>query len=394
MTRVTRSLLLAALAFGRAPVSLASCDIPETFAPVSEPQLPDPWTFYNGEPVKTKEDWACRQEEMSKILQQFQLGDLPPPPQSVQASLEGNTVTMTVTTKTNSATARFTIRNTPRAAGNSGGPAVVAVGSYPTIPVPDGLGIIGFDNDACAAQTSAQAYGKGWFYDLHGSDHPAGSLMAWAWCAGRVIDALQQLGPEKTGIDTKRLAVTGCSRNGKGALAVGAFEKRFALTVPVEGGTGGAGSWRISDFLSANGSVIQTARQLVTENTWMSPRFQKYVNNVTTIPADQHFLPALIAPRGLFVIESNIEWLGPDSTTIAMKAGREIYAALGVKSNMGFYLEPSGEHNHCQFPANAGVALGAFYGRFLQPTVDIEVSNSTLELGDWTGDWSPAPKLG
>lgn len=394
MSHMIKSLLIATLALVGVPGTQAACDIPEKFSPVHEPRLPDPWKFYSGEPVKSRQDWACRQEEIARIFQQFELGDLPPRPESVEASIEGNTVSMKVSTHTNSTTARFTIRNVPRTTGQSGAPAVVVVGGYVTAPIPDGIGMIAFDNDACAAQNGAESYGRGWFYDLHGADHSAGSLIAWAWCAGRIIDALELLGIEKTGIDTNRLGVTGCSRHGKGALVIGAFEKRFALTVPVESGTGGAGSWRIADFLWAQGSMVQTAKQLVTENTWMSKRFNDYINEVTRIPADHHFLPALVAPRGLFVVESNIDWLGPNSTTIAMKAGREIYAALGVRSNMGFYLEENVQHNHCQFPANAGPALGAFYGRFLQPIIDIEVSNSTIEVGEWTGGWSSPPILG
>ncbi|KAM7189412.1 hypothetical protein V8F20_010142 [Naviculisporaceae sp. PSN 640] len=394
MSYKTKPVLLTTLALLVVPGVHAGCNIPDSFALVSEPSLPDPWKFYNGEPVESRQDWTCRQEEIGKIFQQFELGDLPPRPDSVEASFEGDTVSMKIATNAKSTTARFTIRNIPHTTDKSGAPAVVLVGGYATVPVPDGIATIGFDNDACAQQASITSYGRGWFYDLHGADHSAGSLIAWSWCAGRIIDALEQLGAEKTGIDTKRLGVTGCSRNGKGAFVVGAFEKRFALTVPVEGGTGGAGSWRVADALYAQGANVQTARQLVTENTWMSKRFEPYVKEVTRIPTDHHFLPALVAPRGLFVVESNIEWLGPNSTTIAMRAGREIYAALGVKSNMGFYLEESEQHAHCRFPANAGPALGAFYGRFLQPIVDVEVSNSTVELGDWTEGWSPAPNLG
>ena len=93
-----------------------------------------------------------------------------------------------------------------------------------------------------------------------GSNHPTGALMAWAWGVSRLIDAIEKT-PEVR-IDAKHLAVTGCSRNGKGALAAGAFDERIALTIPQESGSGGAASWRVSDF---QGPGVQRLRQIVTE---------------------------------------------------------------------------------------------------------------------------------
>ena len=43
-------------------------------------------------------------------------------------------------------------------------------------------------------------------------------------------------------LDVSHVGVTGCSRNGKGALAVGAFDERVALTIPQESGSGGSAS--------------------------------------------------------------------------------------------------------------------------------------------------------
>src|SRR5690606_9721277 len=84
----------------------------------------------------------------------------------------------------------------------------------------------------------------GLFYELYGKEHPASSMMAWAWGVSRVIDALASTPAAR--IDAARIAVSGCSRNGKGALVVGAFDERIALTVPQESGAGGSASWRIS----------------------------------------------------------------------------------------------------------------------------------------------------
>lgn len=74
--------------------------------------------------------------------------------------------------------------------------------------------------------------------------------MAWAWGAGRVIDALEATTATNK-INLARIGVSGCSRNGKGAFVVGAFEPRIALTIPQESGSGGAACWRVSDRVFA-----------------------------------------------------------------------------------------------------------------------------------------------
>ncbi|KAK0639816.1 hypothetical protein B0T16DRAFT_463453 [Cercophora newfieldiana] len=375
------------------PRQAPACDAPPaSYAAVTEPGLPDPWKFVSGKAVATAEDFACRQAEMSRIMQQFELGDLPPPPDSLTATLSGTSMSLVIKVGSNSKTISVSITK-PSSPGTSGGPAMIGVGGA-NIPVPSGMGRINFGNDACAAQQNPNSHGSGWFFDLHGKSHSAGATLAWAWCVGRIIDGLEQLGAAKTGIDPKRLGVTGCSRNGKGAFMVGAFEKRIALTIPQESGSGGAASWRVSDSEYAKGKNIQRAAQIVRENAWFSPRFVTYVNKTDTIPEDHHFLAALVAPRGLFVIENDIDWLGPVSTTVAMKAGRMIYEALGVKANMGFSLV--GGHSHCSFPSASSADLTSYINRFLggsaTATNDVEKSKATVVIDDWIKSWSAAPK--
>ncbi len=71
--------------------------------------------------------------------------------------------------------------------------------------------------------------------------------MAWAWGASRLVDVLQASGGAV--IDAKKLGVTGCSRNGKGAFTIGVFDERIALTIPHETSTGGVPAYRIVDQL-------------------------------------------------------------------------------------------------------------------------------------------------
>jgi hypothetical protein len=187
-------------------------------------------------------------------------------------------------------------------------------------------------------------------------------MMAWAWGVSRIIDALEITPGTK--INTQRLGVTGCSRNGKGALVAGAFDERIALTIPQESGSGGSACWRLSDYQLAQGQVVQTASEIVMENVWFSEEFANYSTRVDLLPFDHHMLAGLVAPRGLFVIENTAYlWFGPWSCYGCMKTANKIWQALGIPDNMGF--SQLGGHLHCEFPAAQQGDLTAFVNKFL-----------------------------
>jgi hypothetical protein len=347
---------------------------------VNYAKLPDPFTFQDGRKVATQADWTCRAQEISKLLQQYELGDYPPPPDKVEASLSGSTMSVKVTVGSKSVTISTAIKK----ASTSPGPAIITIGGS-SLPIPGTIGTIAFGNDNFASQASGSSRGQGAFYTLFGNTHSAGALTAWAWGVDRVIDGLEQLGAEKTGIDPKRLGTTGCSRNGKGAFVVGALANRIALTLPQESGSGGAACWRISDAQEAAGAKIQTAHEIVGENVWFSKRLDTYAKATSTIPEDHHMLAALVAPRGLFVMENDIDWLGPVSTTGCMKAGRLIYKGVGAPNNMGFSLV--GGHGHCQFPSSQQADLTTYMNYFLlngnTAPGAVEKSSSNVAVSDW-----------
>ncbi|GAP84434.1 putative carbohydrate esterase family 15 protein [Rosellinia necatrix] len=357
----------------------SACSVQSSYPTVSFAKLPDPFTFSDGKKVATQADWKCRQAEISKILQQYELGDYPPPPDKVEATLSGSSLSVRVTVAGKTATISTTIR---KGSGASPAPAVISIGGS-SLPFPATVGSLNFGNDAWAGQSNQR--GSGAFYTLFGNTHSAGALTAWAWGVDRLIDGLEQVGADKTGVDTKRLATTGCSRNGKGAFVVGALVERIALTLPQESGSGGAACWRISDAEEGKGKNIQTAHQIVTENVWFSTKLNPYVRATSTIPADHHLLAALVAPRGLFVAENDIDWLGPVSTTGCMKAGRLAYRGAGVPNNMGFSLV--GGHSHCQFPSSQQADLTSYINYFLlqgtTPPGSIEKSSASVDVTEW-----------
>ncbi|KAL1633831.1 carbohydrate-binding module 1 [Neofusicoccum ribis] len=376
---------LGAFSAALVPRQAASCAaLPSGYTPPTKAKLPDPFTFANGTQITTKSAWACRQQEISQLFQTYELGAKPPKPSSVTSSLSSNTLTITASEGGKSIS--FSVSISYPSSGTAPYPAIIAYG-YPSIPIPAGVATITFNNDDIAAQTNTGSRGQGKFYTLYGSGHGAGAMTAWAWGVSRIIDAVASTADAR--IDAARIGVTGCSRNGKGAFVAGALDDRVALTIPQESGAGGAACWRISDQQKAAGKNIQTASQIVTENVWFSKAFEQYTSRVPSLPEDHHMLAALVAPRGLLVIENDIDWLGPVSTTGCMKVGRLIYKAAGAPDAMGFSLV--GGHNHCSFPSAQQPELSAFIDKYLlkgsSSTANIEKSNQNVNTADWV-DWT------
>lgn len=278
------------------------------------------------------------------------------------------------------------------ASGQGPFPAVIAYGG-PSIPVPSSVATISLNNDIIAQQNTNASRGIGLFYNLYGANATASAMTAWTWAVSRIIDALETM-PEAN-INTKRLAVTGCSRNGKGALVAGALEERIALTIPQESGSGGDACWRLSDAEQAAGYVVQTSAEIVRENVWFALSFDEFApHNTSWLPFDHHMLAGLIAPRALLSIENTAYvWLSPQSSYGCMTAAHKVWEALGTPDNMGFSQD--GNHSHCAFPAEQQPELTAFFEKFLLDgtanTSVFKTTNETFNAKQWI-DWQ-VPKL-
>lgn len=349
------------------------------------PKLPDPFQFQNGSKVLSKQDWVTRRQEIRQLVETHLYGPLPPPPTSLEATWQEPQ--LTITCHHAQASINFQVTITYPTHGVAPYPAIIAIGRRTTLPkdLLDELGIaiISFPNDELAKQGGAKDRGLGKFYDLHGSDHPAGSLMAWAWGVGRLIDALQKTSDAK--IDPTRLAVTGCSRNGKGALVCGAMDERIALTIPTESGAGGASSWRVADAILASGGNVQTARQIVQENTWLSPSFVPFGPKIERLPIDQHLVIGLCAPRPILITENTaMEWLGPSACFTTARAAQTIWDALDAKDHFGFVQ--TSHPDHCVFKEKD--ELKRFLQRFLlhQP-VETDIFSTDGSFQDAATPW-------
>jgi hypothetical protein len=347
-----------------------------------EPLLPDPFRFADGQPVRSQADWQRRRTELAAQVQHYELGTKPGSA-PVQARMDGANLVVTVTHEGRTFT--FPAKIQLPEGGKAPYPAIIGMGAV-SLNNDElrrmGVALITFPNNLVAEQKNGGSRGKGGFYDLYGSDHSAGAMAAWSWGVSRLIDALAQTPDAR--IDADRLGITGCSRNGKGAIVAGAFDDRIKLTLAQESGSGGAAGWRISDSQRAAGQNVQTLRQIVTENVWFTDSFKQFGEAAARLPFDQHEVMGLIAPRALLVVENtSMEWLGNESAWRTALAAREIWTALGHADAMG--IAQVGGHPHCQLPVSQYGDVIAYARRFLlgEPNVDARVltTDGTFERG-------------
>jgi hypothetical protein len=322
---------------------------------MSNPMLPDPFKFFNGKRISKKEDWPCLRAELMAALQAGIYGPKMPKPDTLTATFSEGTLNINMTVGTNKKLLSVQVRN----GGSTGSPkpCVIACGAS-SLPLSQFASINMVYNNISSEQNLS-----GLVKDLYGNEcAKSGALIGWAWGCSRIIDGLE-LCPE-AGIDLRRIAVTGCSRCGKGALAMGAFDERVALTLPQEGGSGGSALWRVSSKEKSLGANIQHCGQITGEARWQGSDFKGFCGDIASLPCDQHYAVALCAPRAILVIENDIDWLGPVATYGGGFAGQKVYEALGIKDRCGVSVAAS--HGHCQFPAVQQPYLDAYVNRFLK----------------------------
>ena len=185
----------------------------------------------DGSRISTMAEWRCRRNEIKKDLEEYEIGPKPEPP-TVEASISGNNLNVTVTTDAGSITL---------SAGISGNGSCV----YITMAgggLVSGCTTVGYSQDDVALYgmmdgTQSQSGDK--FYTVYPELwQEMGDYAIWAWGVSRIIDGLELVAGE-LGIDTTRIAVHGCSYAGKLALFAGALDERVTLTIAQESGGGG-----------------------------------------------------------------------------------------------------------------------------------------------------------
>ena len=345
-------------------------------------ELPDPLKWSNGKgKVKSFKDWAKRRSEISNMIQHYGIGTKPTVPDgSVKAKMSGDTLIVDVTVNGQTLTLSSTI-------------------SYPKVGKPPYALMIGTSMLALPRQLFADRpiaimnyrekqvndYGQMGRHHERGEHNfdrlypelkDNGAYSEWAWGLSRLIDGLQQLGPEVTKIDIKHIGVSGCSYAGKMALYCGAFDERIALTIAQEPGGGGAAAWRTSHESTLKGKNLEDLDK--TDYHWFmeSQKENFHGDSVYRLPYDQHELCTMVCPRALLLLGNpDYEWLADGSMVVSAKAAKEVWNFFGIGDRFGYSIVEG--HGHCQLPEKQFPEVQAFIDKFLlgkeTDTKDIQV---------------------
>jgi Glucuronyl esterase, fungi/Cellulose binding domain len=363
----------------------ATCAVSLPGSLTANAKLPDPFRRADGSRITAKSDWRCQRELLKRMAETYAYGTKPAKPASVTGTVSSTSITVNVTDSGRSASFSASV-SLPSGTGPF--PAVVVVGGLgaDTATIQGaGVAIINYNPLAVGQEGTARTNKQGAFYSIYGSSSSTGLLVAWAWGVSRIIDVVAQSGGGILKADS--IGVTGCSRYGKGAFVIGAFDQRIALTMPIESGSGGAPIFR--GIPGESGA--QPLSSAYSEQPWLGDAFGSFTGNPTTLPVDTHDIVAMVAPRGLFIMENpHIDWLAARSGSVAALAGAEVYKALGAGDNISYWSDIQ-DGTHCAVRPEWRTPLQQSLQKFLLRTGNaagvIRVSSlKSGTLADWR-DW-------
>lgn len=321
--------------------------------PVSElkpiAEMPDPLVMLNGARVTTEADWHVRRKEMIRLLEDYTYGHMPPPPGNTMASVGeaqsgggGSYAYQAVRLSfgpdrqlgydlglflpSDAGDGPFPVLislSSDSGAGSLGGTAAAIRRGFAVATVP--YQALAKDSSSWATSPVFVAYPE---YDFR-------DIGAWSWGMSRAVDYLAT----NPMIDREKIMVTGISRLGQAALHMGAFDQRVALSIPMAGGM----ALRYSGK-EMGGGLGQGITEIVDQVTyWFGPLFPQFRNKTPLLPSDQHFLPALTAPR-LFIMTNALS--DPYGRAYAAAQSyleaKPVFDFLGVPDHIGQFFRPGG----------------------------------------------------
>lgn len=363
--------------------------------------LPDPFRFFNGRKVKTRADWARRREEIKDLMQYYEFGRKPPKP-SVLTAVSHNAppprqtrhidISVHQADRTGSFEALLSLP-TPEQAAASGKstpfPVIVSLDREMRFDNPiyldAGYAVLSLPTRRIHSDDVAHT---GAVFDLYPYDvgRDIGSLAGWAWGASRALDALEFLLANdptyRNLLDMNKLAVTGFSSRGKGALLAGMLDERFKVTHAGASGSGGAAPYRFVPFGHeyawgrTDGSEVlgdhirhqthnsnEMMRRFLNDTSPSTVQGRMYLTKThgygERLPFDHHLEIAAIAPRAVLISNTNDDYgNNPEGDAIGYQGAMPVFRFLGAADKLaldiymgggGHSLKVSQQHNFVRF---------------------------------------------
>jgi hypothetical protein len=334
-------------------------ETPHHFPPPAElpahTNLPDPFLKADGSRVNSPAGWPAQRSYLKEMLAHYQYGHMPPRPKDFDLKklnsaiiFDGDAVheryALTLRRKDKSATFHFEMIRPP---GNKRVPVIIKNGriffddskndNHDRIAarhaVQRGYLLCKFQrNEVAADQPSNRSTGVFPLYP----EYDWGTIAAWAWTHGIVLDALDQLALA----DMKRVVATGHSRGGKTALCAGIYDERIALTAPNSSGTGGTGGLR---HFEVGQKPQRLGHHRKPFSHWWVPRFFEFAGHEDRLPFDAHTAKILIAPRALVNAHARQDyWANPYGTELTFRAANPVFAWLGADRKQGLHWRDGG----------------------------------------------------
>ena len=245
----------------------------------------------------------------------------------------------------------------------------------------------------------------GAFYDLYpygkeGAEQ-TGVLMAWAWGASKVLDAVYAGLDKEYSLNAEASMVTGVSRWGKATAVCGAFDGRIRMTIPACSGAGGLALYnyvsegKTYDFHSIGGPEEYTygknepldCLQSEAERGWFNDRFLQY-RDPGDIPIDQECLPILAMDRAryYFIIAActGEDWVNAPAMWECYKKAASVYEKEGMGDNIAVHFHREG---HAVIEEDAELLIKYFermyYG--VENDLEPEILKTTVFSGQEKG---------
>ena len=325
-------------------------------------EMPNPYTFLDGRPVTSPEEFDERLEELKHMYEYYMYGPMPDASkETVTYAVAGNEMTVTVNNGEKSASYKVTLA-LPTNKVYEKAPVLFSIFGLmkPDYANERGYAVLSINPMEIAADNSSRT---GVFYDLYPYgetwEEQTGVLAAWGWSVSKAIDALENGAGEELGLTTTDFLLTGVSRFGKATAVAGALEPRIKITAPSCSGAGGMALYRYVsegtayDYTEINRGEAYTfgkneplgSLRSDAEGHWFNDNFQLFKDE-WVMPLEQYMLSALCGRGDRYLVISGSycdeDWVNAPAMWMNYLASKDLFEYMGIADHLAVCLHPSG----------------------------------------------------